>query len=1117
MKTDSNTYPLFGKVFRPSQTLINYNIVHKMCRGKADELRHEFSNGYKRFNSIDAVVDQAGDLWLGIMGKMSEYCVKQLNSNNIFDYSANQFFEHHTRKYERLLAFPDIFELVENKYEAIIDNDADRKAYRAARKQGRGRWVGGGFGFSGAIKGAAKAGMLNAGSGLMHGTVNMMGNMITSAGSAMKKAALFADSSIRPSLEDAVYKDCYNMIQTFVDALQKHGKDIQMIQEADIRKAEYLFKQLRLDSPKNNALDTMIEILALNPYNLEYFVYMLKRFDDENNELENMADNFGFLMQIQKYKKDLVRDYYKQLPTTTLEKANESKKKLIDYCKKIGGAPKEFLDELEATILKLKIVSASEKLKTLPINTEEEALESKEKLLAYCKEIKLSEDNPAVTQINEVLARIDRDLRTVEGIEFATRDLAKQAKSEKSAIDTLINEHNKITRGDYVDIRNKLTNGVFKTGILPIYVERIERQIKDFDKKLKKAKHSDYRIKNKTRIYSGNITSFIVGVILLFLVSLFCLYVFRYDPVFGLFMFLVCTGIVLLQLKVRRKKEKKAWVELTHSGAYDISTVESGLVSNVVLFCNKCGSEVIDDGIFCNKCGTKLIDGNEEQQISFKSVGIYLADPTNPKPKIIPMAPVAQVSISALPTTPIVSTQPKIKKWVIAPVAAVVIIIAVVLVAVIGNNQGSDSFSFSDDNYVSNTPSPSVSTNIPDKPSPSSSTNTPDKPTPSSSTNTPVQPAPTDNVSGSRINPDDVFVSVIGSFGDYRGEYAFYDIDGNGVDEMIISYDTDMDSITKIYTYTDGMIYELGEFWSRSRLTAIDKNGTIYRSESNDAANSSFDAYCITSDCKSLAILEIWEADYNTNVFTHTINGGKNIVSEQEYNMASSLYDNNRGILGDLVWLPIPSSSGDGATQADALLRSDEARQIYNAWLAGHPDMSEYTLSRLAGTPYELNGEQYYLFHADDRAMYRYNILVNMKTGELILMMTPDGPNPVTTYEPLDDWYDSNHITYQAPSNISFRDNTLPPDQYVGDIFPVRGILESNYLILSVFVAVYNDSEVIETSSITFPNAYTYDIRNLDYDLIFDRLTPGYKTYIVMVENEMETVYFDHQFWVYRR
>ena len=94
----------------------------------------------------------------------------------------------------------------------------------------------------------------------------------------------------------------------------------------------------------------------------------------------------------------------------------------------------------------------------------------------------------------------------------------------------------------------------------------------------------------------------------------------------------------------------------------------------------------------------------------------------------------------------------------------------------------------------------------------------------------------------------------------------------------------------------------------------------------------------------------------------------------------------------------------------------------------------------------------------------------------------------------------------------------MPPDQYVGAIFGVRGIIESNYIISTVTVAVYNEDGVAETSKTVFPNEYTYDIRNVDFDILFDILTVGRKTYMVIATDEMgmQTL-LAHQFRVSNR
>ena len=93
-----------------------------------------------------------------------------------------------------------------------------------------------------------------------------------------------------------------------------------------------------------------------------------------------------------------------------------------------------------------------------------------------------------------------------------------------------------------------------------------------------------------------------------------------------------------------------------------------------------------------------------------------------------------------------------------------------------------------------------------------------------------------------------------------------------------------------------------------------------------------------------------------------------------------------------------------GKNDAPARLSAEEARALYTVWLETHPELAEYTLSAVDDT-YEWQGEQYHMFHTARPDWYWYNILVHTETGELLFLMTPDGEDPVTTVEPLEDWY----------------------------------------------------------------------------------------------------------------
>jgi len=102
--------------------------------------------------------------------------------------------------------------------------------------------------------------------------------------------------------------------------------------------------------------------------------------------------------------------------------------------------------------------------------------------------------------------------------------------------------------------------------------------------------------------------------------------------------------------------------------------------------------------------------------------------------------------------------------------------------------------------------------------------------------------------------------------------------------------------------------------------------------------------------------------------------------------------------------------NGESVTYPQALLTADDAIDIYDAWVEARTDdpalLGLYSLDRYFYSTYELLGEQYYHFSAEDDYLYWYNILVNANSGEMLFLMTSDGMFPETVIETLDEWVD---------------------------------------------------------------------------------------------------------------
>ena len=82
-----------------------------------------------------------------------------------------------------------------------------------------------------------------------------------------------------------------------------------------------------------------------------------------------------------------------------------------------------------------------------------------------------------------------------------------------------------------------------------------------------------------------------------------------------------------------------------------------------------------------------------------------------------------------------------------------------------------------------------------------------------------------------------------------------------------------------------------------------------------------------------------------------------------------------------------------------------DAWVIYDVWLDRNWELNDYTIDLHSYEIYELDGEYYYWFRANNPEWYWYNILVNMYPGEILFMMISDGEYPVVEIEPLDDFY----------------------------------------------------------------------------------------------------------------
>jgi len=146
------------------------------------------TNVYPKFENVDNIYNNCNSTVEQYLSEAINAAIADLISYGIHDINEDNFISVYLSPY---ISWDTDFQIFVDNYMEIILKAEDLDQYRTQRRQNRNKWVGGGFGLGGAIKGSAQAAALNAATGIMHGAWNLGAKAISSIDSAIKKKRLY--------------------------------------------------------------------------------------------------------------------------------------------------------------------------------------------------------------------------------------------------------------------------------------------------------------------------------------------------------------------------------------------------------------------------------------------------------------------------------------------------------------------------------------------------------------------------------------------------------------------------------------------------------------------------------------------------------------------------------------------------------------------------------------------------------------------------------------------------------------------------------------------------------------------------------------------------------------
>lgn len=107
-----------------------------------------------------------------------------------------------------------------------------------------------------------------------------------------------------------------------------------------------------------------------------------------------------------------------------------------------------------------------------------------------------------------------------------------------------------------------------------------------------------------------------------------------------------------------------------------------------------------------------------------------------------------------------------------------------------------------------------------------------------------------------------------------------------------------------------------------------------------------------------------------------------------------------------------------------------------------------------------------------------------------------------------------NHVNTQtitvkktSESKLKLSNASIPGTLNKGDGFTCKGTISSNYKIVKVIVGIWDSNNNVITSYTVNPNAYSYDIKNLDSKIHFSYAKPGTNYYRVWAQDLKKSCY----------
>lgn len=252
------------------------------------QITMEFIQAYRE--NVDSV-----EMAILFIPKLMDLCIsvaieagiRILASQRIYSYDVDSIFTEYSGLYDYSKEYDELV----NDYSSVLADSERRKINQYVKENSRKRWVGGGFGIAGALKGAITAGAMNIASDVVHFIPDQMSTAANEVKTRNRYDSIYQGNQLVMKFADCLSDMVYATQYAIIDIINKEidanifNRVFDTDSSADTIFENYCKYQLKKDSD-NQILDQMAEIIILNPMKFEVYALLYEHLGSDEGLLQ---------------------------------------------------------------------------------------------------------------------------------------------------------------------------------------------------------------------------------------------------------------------------------------------------------------------------------------------------------------------------------------------------------------------------------------------------------------------------------------------------------------------------------------------------------------------------------------------------------------------------------------------------------------------------------------------------------------------------------------------------------------------------------------------------------------------------------------------------------------